>query len=104
MDRAGRVLGLADRAGPEPCARSVADGVIERGADDRDVDATGGQLGRIGDPGQVHERRRADIGRQVEVIEDLVPLHHIECSIRVPEAVKSPRSCRIRKARLRIKP
>ena len=39
VDRAGRVLGLADRSRPESRARPVADGVVERRADDRDVDA-----------------------------------------------------------------
>ena len=29
------------------------------------------ELGRIGDPGQLHERRRPDVGRQVEVVEGL---------------------------------
>ena len=39
VDRAGRVLRLADRPRPEPGARAVAHGVVERRADDRDVDA-----------------------------------------------------------------
>ena len=42
VDRARRVLRLADRARPEAGARSVADGVVERRADDRHVDARGG--------------------------------------------------------------
>ena len=41
------------------------------------------QLGRVGDPGQLHERRRADVGRQVEVVEGL--------ELAVP-AVAAPRS------------
>ena len=49
----------------------MADRVVERRADDRDVDGPGAELGRIGDPRQVHERRRPDVGRQVEVAEDL---------------------------------
>ena len=38
VDRARRVLGLADRPRPEASARSVAHGVVERRADDRDID------------------------------------------------------------------
>ena len=30
------------------------------------------ELGRVGDPGQLHERRQADVGRQVEVVVRLV--------------------------------
>ena len=37
VDRAGRVLGLADGARAEPGAGPVADRVVERRADDRDV-------------------------------------------------------------------
>ena len=72
VDRAGRVLRLADRARPEPGARAVAHGVVEGRADDRDVDAARPELRRVGDPGQLHERREADVGRQVEVVVRLV--------------------------------
>ena len=72
VDRARGVLRLADGARPEAGARSVADGVVERRTDDRDVDAAAAEFGRIRDPGQVHERRRADVGRQVEVVVGLV--------------------------------
>src|SRR3954453_11622013 len=41
MDRAGGVLRLADRSRPEAGARSVAHRVVERRADDRDVDLPG---------------------------------------------------------------
>ena len=72
VDRTGRVLGLADRAGSEPGARAVAHRVVERGADDGHVDASPAELVRLRDPWEVHERRWADVGRQVEVVEDLV--------------------------------
>ena len=62
-----RVLRLADRPRPEAGARAVAHGVVERRADDRDVHAARAQLGRVGDPRQLPERRQADVGRQVEV-------------------------------------
>ena len=67
-----RVLRLADRARAEAGARPVADGVVERRADDRDVHVARPQVGRVGDPGQLHERRQADVGGQVEVVEGLV--------------------------------
>ena len=68
VDRARGVLRLADRPRPEAGARPVADGVVERRADDRDVDGRARRSSAgIGDPRQVHERRRADVGRQVEV-------------------------------------
>ena len=41
VERAGRVVRLADRARPEPGAGPVADRVVERGADDRDVRRAG---------------------------------------------------------------
>ena len=63
----GRVLRLADGPRPEAGPRPVADRVVERRADDRDVDLAPAQLGRIGDPRQLHEADRADVGRQVEV-------------------------------------
>ena len=68
VDRAGRVLRLADRARAEAGARSMGDRVVERRADDRDVHLAPSELGRIGDPGQLHERGRPDVGRQVEVV------------------------------------
>ncbi len=67
MDGARGVLRLADRPWPEPRARSMADRVIERRPDDGDVHRTAPQLVRIGDPRQLHERDRPDVGRQVEV-------------------------------------
>ena len=67
VESARGVLRLADRARPEPRAGPVRDHVVERRADDRDVDAARGELGGIRDPGQVRERRRPDVGRQVEV-------------------------------------
>ena len=67
--RRGCSCACADRPRPEPRAGSVADRVVERRADDGDVDARATQLVRIGDPGQLHEGRRADVGRQVEVVE-----------------------------------
>ena len=82
VDRARRVLRLADRARPEAGARSVADGVVERRADDRDVDAEAAELGRVRDPGQLHERRRADVGRQVEVAVRLVVARPSRCRAR----------------------
>ena len=42
VDRAGRVLGLADRPRAEARAGPVAHGVVERRADDRDVDLARG--------------------------------------------------------------
>ena len=41
-----------------------------------------GQLGRVRDPGQLHERGRADVGRQVEVAEDLVRRDPSRCEPR----------------------
>ena len=41
VDRARGVLRLADRARAEAGARSVGDRVIERRADDRDIDGRG---------------------------------------------------------------
>ncbi len=67
MDRARGVLRLADGARPEPGARTVADRVVERRADDGDVDGAPSELVGIGDPRQLHERHGADVGRQVEV-------------------------------------
>ena len=71
MDPTGRVLRLADRARSEARPRPVAHGVVERSADDRDVHVARTQLGGVGDPREVHERRRPDIRRQVEVRERL---------------------------------
>ena len=67
VDRSRRVLRLADRPRTKPGARAVAHRVIERRADDRHVRAPGPQGGRVADPGQVHERRWADVRGQVEV-------------------------------------
>ena len=67
MDGTRGVLRLADRAWPEPRARPMADGVIERRPDDGDVHRSAPQLVRFGDPRQLHERDRAHVGRQVEV-------------------------------------
>ena len=58
--------------GPEAGARAVADGVVERRADDRDVALRRAELGRVGDPRQLHEADAADVGGQVEVVERLV--------------------------------
>ena len=69
MDRAGRVLRLADRTRSEPGAGSVGYGVVEWRADDGHVDLSTAQLGWVRDPWQVHERGRTDIRRQVEVLE-----------------------------------
>ena len=79
VDRARGVLGLADRPRPEAGARPVADGVVERGTDDRDIDAEAAELGGIGDPRQVHERGRADVRRQVEIA--------VRLEVRVPAVV-----------------
>ena len=68
VDRAGRVLRLADGARAEPGTRPVGHRVVERRADDRDVDLATAQLGRVGDPRQLHERGRPDVGRQVEIV------------------------------------
>ncbi len=68
---ARRVLRLADGTRSEARTRPVADRVVERRTDDRDVDLLAAQLGRIGDPRQLHERGRPDVGRQVEVVEGL---------------------------------
>ena len=62
----------ADRARAEASARSMGDRVVERRADDRDVDLAPSELGRIGDPRQLHERGRPDVGRQVVVVVRLV--------------------------------
>ena len=43
----GRVLRLADRPRAEAGAGPVADGVVERRADDRDVGLAGSELGRV---------------------------------------------------------
>ena len=57
--------------GPNRAPGPVAHGVVERRADDRDVDLAAAQLGGIGDPRQVHERRRADVRGQLVVAERL---------------------------------
>ena len=71
VDRARRVLRLADRSRPEARARAVCHRVVERRTDDRHVHLASAELGRVGDPGQLHERHRPDVGRQVEVVERL---------------------------------
>ena len=58
VDRARRVLRLADRARPESRTGAVADRVVERRADDRDVRLPGAELGGIGHPRQLHEADR----------------------------------------------
>ena len=76
VDRARRVLRLADRARAEPGARPVAHRVVEWRADDRDIDPLAAQLGGIGDPRQVHEGRGPDVRGQLvvaEFLERLVP-------------------------------
>ena len=50
----------------------MAHGVVKRGADDRDVRAAGPDVIGVGHPGQLHERRQADIRGEVEVVEFLV--------------------------------
>ncbi len=72
VDRARRVLRLADCAWPEPGTGPVAHGVVERRSDDGHVDGPGVELGRIGDPRQVHEGRGPDVGGELEVRVDLV--------------------------------
>ena len=67
IDRSRRVLRLADGSGAEPCPGSMAHRVVERRPDDRHVHAPCDELQRVRDPGQVHERRRADVGGQLEV-------------------------------------
>ena len=72
VDGAGRVLRLADRPRAEAGAGAVAHGVVERRADDRNVDVAGPQLRGIRDPRELHERGQTDVGGQVEVVERLV--------------------------------
>ena len=72
VDRARRVLRLADRPRPEPGARAVADRVVERARRRSRRRRRAAELGRVRDPRQLHERGRPDVGRQVEVVEDLV--------------------------------
>ena len=62
----------ADRPRPEPRPRSMAHGVIEWCADDGHIRLACRELGRIGDPRQLHEAGRADVGRQVEIAVRLV--------------------------------
>jgi hypothetical protein len=69
VDRARGVLGLANRARPETCARPMRDGVVERGPDDRHVNAPAPQFGRVCHPRQLHERGRSDIRGQIEIVE-----------------------------------
>ena len=42
--------------GPKRAPGPMGDGIVERRADDRDVHLAPAQLGRVGDPGQLHER------------------------------------------------
>ena len=72
VDGATRVLRIADRPRPEPGARPMADGVVERCAHDGHVHLESAQFGWVRDPGQFHECGRPDVGRQVEVVERLV--------------------------------
>ncbi len=72
VDRASRVLRLPDRARPEAGARTVGDHVVERRADDRDIGAVRRERLDTVDPRQVRERGLADVGRQIELAEDLV--------------------------------
>ena len=67
VEAARGVVGLADRPRPEPGAGPMADRVVERRADDGDVDTQSAELGGIVDPGQLRERHRPDIGGQVVV-------------------------------------
>ena len=58
--------------GPNLGPRPVGDGVVERGPDDGDVDSGLAERVGIGHPRQVHERRRTDVGREIEVVERVV--------------------------------
>ena len=72
VERARRVVRLADRARPEARAGTVADRVVERRPDDRHVGTAPPDLGGIRHPRQLLERGRPDVRGQVEVLEDRV--------------------------------
>src|SRR6478609_2831348 len=60
--------------GSTPSWSEWIDRVVERRADDRDVGPAGGELDRVRDPGQLHERRQPDVGGEIEVVVRLVRL------------------------------
>ena len=67
IDGARCVLGFADRARAETGTRSMAHGIVEWRADDRDVHLETAQFIRVRDPRQLHEADGAYVGRQVVV-------------------------------------
>ena len=82
VERAGGVVGLTDCPRPEPRPGPVADAVVERRPDDRDVRVPGSDLAGIRDPRQLLERHRPDVDRQVELVErGVVPVPAVGCRV-----------------------
>ncbi len=73
VQRPRRVGRLADRAGTEASTWAMADGIVERGADDRHVGPAPGQLGRVRHVRESRVRGHPHVHRQIEVVEGLVP-------------------------------